>query len=119
MVKLVGRIRDVITPDDIHRLPFLIKRELREKISMRLKWSQMKWLQTYDKISDLPARENFLLKIKDVLENSAKKEFAMFLIRLSNLDIINTNLGSDATNRIISVVAEEIKKTLIVWRYSR
>ncbi len=110
MVKLVGRIRDVITPDDIHRLPFLIKRELREKISMRLKWSQMKWLQTYDKISDLPARETFLLKIKDVLENSVKKEFAMFLIRLSNLDIINTNLGSDATNRIISIVAEEIKK---------
>jgi EAL domain-containing protein (putative c-di-GMP-specific phosphodiesterase class I)/GGDEF domain-containing protein len=109
---LIGDIiKDVLSFSDIEKLPLVIKREISQRKSIRLKDFHIRRLQTHDIVSDFPTRLTFLYEVENILKDADEKnKFAMFVIRINSLDILNSFFGEDLSNKIVDFIAEEIRK---------
>jgi vacuolar-type H+-ATPase subunit F/Vma7 len=66
---LIGDIiKDVLSFSDIEKLPLVIKREISQRKSIRLKDFHIRRLQTHDIVSDFPTRLTFLYEVENILE---------------------------------------------------
>ncbi|MCX7903676.1 MAG: EAL domain-containing protein [Caloramator sp.] len=72
------------------------------------KEEKLEKLAYFDTLTDLPNRNSFMKKIKELTMNTSIKSFALLFIDLDGFKLINYTLGHDIGDKVLKKVAERI-----------